>query len=141
MVEDGRLFDSMRNQFARNGDAKKRLVVKIDVESAEWDTLLHASDDTLRRIDQPAIELHFMNEPKHIEVVKRLKQFFHIAHLNFNNNTCTKGIEPFPAWAYVVLFVNKQIAVVDETKRWAGVHRLAAPDNPSLSDCQPLPVH
>ena len=134
--EDGRVFDSMANQFARNGDGAKRLVVKMDVEGAEWDSLLHTSDETLERIDQLAIELHFMNEPKHIEVVKRLKQFFHIVHLHFNNHACAERIEPFPAWAYEVLFVNKRIGVVDESKRWSGPHRLSAPANPRHPDCQ-----
>ena len=69
----------------QNGDATKRLVVKMDVEAAEWDSLLHASDETLQRIDQLAIELHGMHEAQHIEVVKRLKHFFHIVHLHFNN--------------------------------------------------------
>ena len=126
----------MQNQFARNGDATKRLVVKMDVEAAEWDSLLHASDETLQRIDQLAIELHGMHEAKHIEVVKRLKQFFHVVHMHFNNNTCVTGIEPFPAWAYEVLFVSKRIGTVDTTKRWTGVHKLATPADPKRPDCQ-----
>jgi hypothetical protein len=139
-TEDGRLFDSMESQFTRNGDANKRLVVKMDVEGAEWDSLLHASDETLDRFDQLAIELHFMNEPRHIEVVKRLKQFFHIAHLHFNNHACAEGIEPFPAWAYEVLFVNKRVGIVDETRRWSGAHPLATPADPRRADCQSVPV-
>jgi hypothetical protein len=135
-TEEGRLFDSMQNQFAKNGDDTKRLVVKMDVETAEWDSLLHASDETLQRIDQLAIELHGMHEPRHIEVVKRLKQFFDIVHIHFNNHTCMAGIEPFPAWAYEVLFVNKRIATVDTTKRWPGAHKLAAPADPKRPDCQ-----
>jgi hypothetical protein len=135
-TDEGRLFDSMQNQFAKNGDDTKRLVVKMDVETAEWDSLLHASDETLQRIDQLAIELHGMHEPRHIEVVKRLKQFFHIVHIHFNNHTCVAGIEPFPAWAYEVLFVNKRIATVDTTKRWPGVHKLATPADPKRPDCQ-----
>jgi hypothetical protein len=135
-TEAGRLFDTMQNQFARNGDAAKRLVVKMDVEAAEWDSLLHASDDTLQRIDQLAIELHGMHEARHIEVVKRLTQFFHIVHIHFNNNTCVTGIEPFPAWAYEVLFVSKRIGTVDTAKRWPGVHKLATPADPKRPDCQ-----
>lgn len=135
-VEEGRLFDSMESQFAQNGDASKRLVVKMDVEGAEWDSLLSASDETLDRFDQLAIELHYMNEPRHIEVVKRLKQFFHIAHLHFNNHACADGIEPFPAWAYEVLFINKRIAFVDDTRQWTGPHRLATRADPRREDCQ-----
>jgi hypothetical protein len=135
-TEAGRLFDTLENQFARNGDATKRLVVKMDVEAAEWDSLLHASDETLQRFDQLAIELHGMHESKHIDVLKRLKQFFHIVHVHFNNNTCVTGIEPFPAWAYEVLFVSKRVGTVDTTKRWTGVHKLATPADPKRPDCQ-----
>ena len=135
-TEAGRIFDTLQNQFARNGDAAKRLVVKMDVEAAEWDSLLHASDETLQRIDQLAIELHGMHEAQHIEVVNRLKQFFHIVHIHFNNNTCVTGIEPFPAWAYEVLFVSKRIGTVDTTKHWPGAHKLATPADPKRPDCQ-----
>ena len=44
-AEEGRLFDTVQNQLAKNGDANKRLVVKMDVEGAEWNSLLHASDE------------------------------------------------------------------------------------------------
>ena len=47
---DGRLFDTVANQFARNGDSGKRIVMKIDVEGAEWDTLLTMPDQTLARL-------------------------------------------------------------------------------------------
>ena len=138
-TEEGRAFDSMANQFERNGDSNKRLVVKMDVEGAEWDSLYNASDETLESFDQLAIELHFMNEPRHVEVVKRLKQFFHVVHLHFNNHACLEGIEPFPAWAYELLFVNKRLAVVDDTRRWSGPHPLATPADPRNRDCQTVP--
>lgn len=135
-TEDGRVFDTMHNQFAKNGDAHKSLVVKMDVESAEWDSLRHASDETLDQMEQLAIELHFINEERFLKVVQRLKQFFHIVHVHFNNFSCASGLDPFPAWAYEVLFVNKRIGVVDPTERPPGVHPLAAPNSPNLPDCQ-----
>ncbi|MGH9175477.1 MAG: hypothetical protein ACRD1H_14020, partial [Vicinamibacterales bacterium] len=92
-TEERRVFDTMAGQFAKNGDANKRLVVKMDVEGAEWDSLLHASDATLQRIDQLAIELHFFDKRDFVKVVRRLKQFFHVAHLHFNNYACTEGID------------------------------------------------
>ena len=47
-----RVFDSLQNQIAKNGDAGKRLLVKIDIEGAEWDALLATPDAVLDRIDQ-----------------------------------------------------------------------------------------
>lgn len=55
---DGRLFDSVKNQFAKNGDSGKRIVLKIDVEGAEWDTFLAMPDETFAQIDQMAVEFH-----------------------------------------------------------------------------------
>ncbi len=41
-TEEGRFFDTIENQFAKNGDAAKRIAMKIDVEGAEWDSFLSA---------------------------------------------------------------------------------------------------
>lgn len=45
---EGRAFDTMLRQVAKNGDTGKRLVVKMDVEGSEWDSLLEAR--WLRRV-------------------------------------------------------------------------------------------
>ena len=135
-TEEGRPFDTMQNQFAKNGDANKRLVVKMDVEGAEWDSLLQASDATLERIDQLVIELHFINEERFVKVLQRLNQFFHVAHLHINNWSCAEGLDPFPGWAYEVLFVNKRIGVIDQTPQVRQVHAFDAPNNPDRADCQ-----
>ena len=72
------------------------LVVKMDVEGAEWDALMQASDATLQQIDQMAIEFHFVNEERFVAVLKRLREFFHVAHLHYNNVSCSEGLDPFP---------------------------------------------
>jgi hypothetical protein len=135
-VEDGRPFDTIASQFARNGDASKRIVMKIDVEGAEWDSFLNAPDEVLQRIDQLAVEFHFVEEAKYIEVVRKLKKHFHVAHLHFNNWSCRPNLEPFPAFAYEVLFVNKQIGVVEPGGKWPGLAPMDAPNNPKTPDCQ-----
>ena len=142
---DGRAFDTIENQFARNGDSAKRIVLKIDVEGAEWDTLLSVPDVTLAQIDQMAVEFHWVEDERfhwvqderHLRVVRRLKQFFHIGHIHFNNASCIGDLKPFPSSAYEVLFVSKQLAVVDPSRRPTGPHPLDARNNPSLPDCQP----
>lgn len=135
--EGDRYFDTMQNQFARNGDAKKRLVVKMDVEGAEWDSLLHASDATLDNIDQMAVELHFIDEDRFVKALRRLRQFFHVAHLHYNNISCAKGLDPFPVWAYELLLVNRRIGIVDERRTVSLPHPLDAPNNPTLPECLP----
>ena len=136
-TEEGRFFDTVEHQFGRNGDAGKRLVMKIDVEGAEWDSFLAVPDDTLDQIDQLTVEFHGMPEEKHLAVVQRLKQFFHVVHLHFNNFACTEGTEPFPAAAYEVLFVSKRLGVVDPSRVATLPHPSDAPNNPLAADCQP----
>jgi hypothetical protein len=136
-VEDGRVFDTIENHFASNGDAGKRVVMKIDVEGAEWDSFLAAPDEVLAQIDQMAVEFHWVQDEKYLAVVQRLAKFFHIAHIHFNNASCIGGLDPFPSWAYEVLFVNKRLGVAASSLPARGLHPLDAPNNPSFADCQP----
>jgi hypothetical protein len=135
-VEDGRRFDTLAAQMAGNGDATRRVVVKMDVEGAEWDSLLTAPDDVLNRIDQLAVEFHQVDSEESIAVVQRLKQFFHVVHLHFNNNSCAAGLKPFPAWAFEVLFVSKRLGVLDPGAPARSLEPIDAPNNPALPDCQ-----
>jgi hypothetical protein len=108
----------------------------MDVEGAEWDALLFAPDDLLDRIDQLVVEFHGVDDAKYAATLDRLKRFFVIADLHFNNFTCEPGLEPFPAWAYEVLFVNRRLGVpvVGDAKPASGdLHRPNAPGRP---DCQ-----
>jgi hypothetical protein len=143
---DGRLFDTIANQLAKNGDAGKRIVLKIDVEGAEWDSLLSAPDETLQRIDQMAVEFHWMEdekfqwlgEAKYLQVVQRLKQFFEVAHIHYNNAACVGNLQPFPSFAYEVLFVSKRLAAVDPSRKAPPPpHPLDARNNTAFPECLP----
>jgi hypothetical protein len=144
-TENNRFFDTLKNQFAKNGDTGKHVVMKMDVEGAEWDSLLYAPDELVDQIDQMAMEFHWVqaeshwiHDEKYQAVVQRLKKLFYIAHLHFNNASCIAGLNPFPSWAYEVLLVSKRLGVVDTARAAPGLHPLDAPNNPSLADCQPV---
>ena len=102
-------------------------------------------DATLEQIDQMAVEFHWpeddkfrwVNDDNYLRVVERLKQFFEVAHIHFNNASCTADLEPFPTWAYEVLFVSKRLAIVDHARQAGGLHPHDSPNNPALPDCQP----
>ena len=132
---DGRAFEPLAQQIAANGDRLRRLVVKMDVEGAEWQTLLHTPDEVLRRFDQLTIEMHGVDRPLNVAVVQKLKRTFHVAHLHINNYSCGEAYRPFSGWAYEVLFVNKRL-----TRRLPGTvtlpHPLDTPNNPDTADCQ-----
>ena len=108
---ESQVFDTLANQISRNGDSGKRLVVKIDVEGAEWDALMATSDATLARIDQLPMELHGSHDRRFLQVVQKLKRTFYVVNLHFNNNSCSTETAPFPSRAYQVLLVNKRIGV------------------------------
>jgi hypothetical protein len=137
--EDGRVFDTVQNQLARNRHAGRHIVLKMDVEGAEWETIQRMPDELFEHIDQIAIEFHGVDRDpmRFTSVVTKLKRFYHLAHLHFNNYACTDGIEPFPSWAYEALFVTKRLGVVDpDADPLTRPHPLDAPTNPDDPDCQ-----
>jgi hypothetical protein len=138
---DSRPFDTLANQISKNDDSGKRLIVKMDVEGAEWDSLLATPDAVLDRIDQLPMELHGVNEPRFLQLIRKLKRTFYLASLHFNNYACSPAADPLPALAYQVLFVNKRWAAPDPSR--AGRTPGSAPDardNPAAPDCQ-LPAN
>jgi hypothetical protein len=137
---DSRVFDTFENQLRRNGDSGRRLLVKIDIEAAEWDVILATPDAVLASIPQLAMELHGHNERKVLEAIRKLKQHFHLVNLNFNNWDCSLKFWPMKTWAYQVLFVNKNIGVVDASAPVPAPRSpLNAPDAPMLPNCQFAP--
>ncbi len=133
---DGRRFDTIANQIARNGDTGKKMLVKIDIEGAEWPSILAAPDAVLAGIDQIAMEMHGIDETRILEGVRKLKTHFHVLSLHFNNMACT-GRPAFPSSAYQVLLVNKRIGVVGPPPAGSPTaESLMAPDDPTHPDCQ-----
>jgi hypothetical protein len=131
-----KVFDTLANQIAANGDAGKRLIVKIDVEGAEWDALMATPESVLENIDQLVMELHGVNEELFLNTVWKLKKQFHVVNLNINNKSCNPELAPFHAWAYQVLFVNKRIGILDESAPVpAPPSPLNALDDPDLPAC------
>jgi len=133
----GRVFDTPEGQIARNGDAGRHLLVKMDVEGAEWDTFLNAPESVLGQVDQLAVEFHGTNQPRFRDVIRKLQRTFYVANLHFNNYSCALTVFPFPAWAYEVLFVNKRIGIVDRGAR-PQFSPLNAPNKPTDDDCQSI---
>jgi hypothetical protein len=134
---ESRFFDTLENQIRKNGDIGRRLIVKMDIEGGEWDSLLTAPDELLASIPQIAMELHGFDDPKIVEVLRKLKRNFYLVNLHFNNWSCTPKAAPLPAWAYQVLWVNKRVGLLDPAAPIpAPMSPLNAPDSPTSPDCQ-----
>jgi hypothetical protein len=132
-----RFFDTLQNQIKKNGDTGRRLIIKMDIEGAEWDSLLAAPDDLLVPIPQITMEMHGFDDPKIVEVIRKLKRNFYLVNLHFNNWSCTRKAAPLPAWAYQTHWVNKRIGVLDQAAPIpAPMSPLNAPDSPTWPDCQ-----
>jgi hypothetical protein len=134
---ESRFFDTLENQIRKNGDSARRLIIKMDIEGGEWDSLLAAPDELLASIPQIAMEMHGDDDPKILEVLRKLKRHFYLVNLHFNNWSCTAKAAPLPAWAYQVHWVNKRIGVPDPAAPVpAPMSPLNAPDSPTRPDCQ-----
>jgi len=136
-TQQGRPFDSIAGHVERNGDAGKRLIVKMDVEGAEWDSFGATPDSVFEKIDQLVMEFHGLEDERYVRVVENLKRFFVFAHIHYNNWACRPNVEPFPAWTFEALLVNKRIAQTDGSPAARGpLPNLDAPDGPEIPDCQ-----
>ena len=130
-------FDTLENQIRKNGDIGRHLIIKMDIEGGEWDTLLAAPDELLASIPQITMEMHGYNDPKILEVIRKLKRNFYLVNLHFNNWSCTSKAAPLLAWAYQTHWVNKRIGVLDSAVPIpAPMSPLNAPDSPTWPDCQ-----
>ena len=138
---ESRFYDTVTNQIGKNGDAGKTLVVKMDVEGSELDSLLTTSDAVLNTFDQLAMEIHGADQ-QYLDLVRKLRRTFHVAHLHYNNNRCTTQWKPFPSPVYEALFVNKRIGVPDRAVPPPVLpHALDAQNSLSRPDCQvPIPT-
>jgi len=136
-TKDGRTFDSIANHIERNGDSGKHVVMKMDVEGAEWDTFLSTPDAVFEHTDQLIMEFHGVDEDRYVRAVEKLKRFFVFAHLHYNNWGCKRGVEPFNGWVFEALLVNKRIARTDGSPAPRGaLPNLDAPNGTRIPDCQ-----
>ena len=135
-TEDGKLFDSVQSQIERNGDAGKRLIMKMDVEGAEWPSFLAMPESALNQVDQLSVEFHEVDRAEFVEVVRKLKRVFHVANIHYNNWVCDAAAAPFPSLAFEVLFVNRNIAAIDPVGAAQLPNPLDAPNNQKIADCQ-----
>ena len=78
------------------------------------------------------MELHGVDEPRFLDLVRRLKTRFYLVNLHFNNFGCNAESAPMPSRAYQVLWVNKRVGVLDpDAPVPAPPSPLNAPDGPT----------
>ena len=68
---------------------EKDMILKMDVEGSEWDSLNELSEDFLKKFKYITLELHLGNKPSELEikinVLKKLSKFHQVIFIRFNN--------------------------------------------------------
>jgi len=90
----------------------------------------------LRKVDQLTVEFHAVDKPSYVEVIRKLKTMFHVVNVHYNNWTCHRDVAPLPSLVFEVLFVNKDIGIVDPAGTPVFPNPLDAPNNRQRPDCQ-----
>lgn len=86
-------LNTLENFIRRNGHENiNNMILKMDVEGAEWSFLSTVSPETLSMFDQIVFEFHFLIEPESqsemnatLSCVNKLNQTHSLVHLHANN--------------------------------------------------------
>src|SRR5205814_9442366 len=61
---ESRFFDTLENEIRKNGDTGRHLIIKMDIEGAEWYSLLAVPEHLLASIPQITMEMHGYHDPR-----------------------------------------------------------------------------
>lgn len=86
-------LDTLENFIRRNGhEHESNMILKMDVEGAEWSFLSTVTSETLNQFDQLLFEFHDMIRPKDMSVMnetlaclKKITRTHSLVHLHANN--------------------------------------------------------
>ena len=90
-------LDTLQSYVDQNKDHDKRMILKMDVEGCEWDSLLCCSDELLNQFEQILFECHGHQFPQPnlptdhygqqlpYEVLCKLNKHFYMYHAHANN--------------------------------------------------------
>ncbi|CAO4144770.1 hypothetical protein LPLAFNJD_LOCUS1775 [Methylorubrum aminovorans] len=94
---------SIKTYLDRHAPQAQDIILKMDVEGAEWDVLEHIDDDTLQRFSQVTMEVHDLDRldndyfrRRFVKVMRKLNENFTIFHVHGNNYVDLKIISGFP---------------------------------------------
>lgn len=91
--DETKLLDTLDNFIARNGHKNNSdMILKMDVEGAEWNFLETVSSETLNKFDQIVFEFHDLTVPKTsaemertINLIDKINATHTLVHLHGNN--------------------------------------------------------
>ncbi|MBT3514166.1 MAG: hypothetical protein HOB32_05175 [Nitrospina sp.] len=92
--------NTIEGHITQNEDSNKSMILKMDVEGAEWDVLLQTPSATLELFEQIVIEIHFLHSvhpnydgknllkpvmEKRTAILKKLNSLFYLYHVHAVN--------------------------------------------------------
>ncbi len=118
--------NTIENHINENGDSAKRLLLQMDVDGAEWDSLINTPNSVLSLFDQIVIEVHglatdlstALNGGKvhevsighKIKAFRKINSLFYLYHVHANTEAGLHYIDWFKVPDVLELtFVNKKI--------------------------------
>jgi hypothetical protein len=112
--------DTLAAQINRHAPRGARLMLKMDVEGAEWASLDKAPAEVLARFDQIIIELHDfqkISDPifrrRVVRVLDKLNAMFALVHVHGNCHGPLQIVEGLPVAPVIeALYVNRELAAV-----------------------------
>ena len=99
--DEAKSLDTLDNFIARNGHQNNsNMILKMDVEGAEWNFLETVSAGTMRKFEQIVFEFHDLTSPKTFAAMERIINLIDkinvthtLVHLHGNNNKHFINIE------------------------------------------------
>lgn len=124
VCEENAELKSLDNLIMENNHAEeKNMILKMDVEGAEWGALEMVSSETLGKFDQIVMEFHHLNDQDKnmqiVQVLQKLNQTHALVHIHPNNycrvvyvNNCA-----YPD-SIEVTYLNRQVYTDLENGDW-----------------------
>ncbi len=94
-------LDTLTNLIRKNGhDGEKNMILKMDVEGAEWECFEETSSRVFAQFDQIALELHrilnFNKLERMIACLEKLNQTHQCVHIHMNNYSARAYLDNVP---------------------------------------------
>ena len=94
---------TLEHHIAENGHGDGDMILKMDVEGAEWPFLLAIDPVVLTRFEQITMELHRISDIDHPKfcqyfapAMEKLRQHFHLFHVHANNIAPIRSVVGLP---------------------------------------------
>lgn len=127
-------FDTFQNHLQENGDARKNIFLKMDIEGNEWGTIDRIVGKFYRNITAIILEIHDLDQikkyPLYVRVLKKINSKFTLVHIHGNNygGVVRIGKDVIPATCEMTFISNILV-----TQKW--IMRSALPTKLDCPNC------